>query len=343
MAFPKGSLVLVTGVTGTIGAAVADRVLQAGYKIRAPIRNAEKGQLITELFHKRYGTEAFSTVMIPDMTTPGVFDEAMKDCAGVVHLASEMAFSPDPNKMIPPSLAMVNNVLTAASKTSSVKRVVYTSSQVTLPSISEPGVINGSSWQPRADEVIAHAWAEPYTPDKARSVYVAGKISAERACWDFVKREKPSFVLNTVVPGFVIGESIHPKLVSSSNSAILGMLDSDPFSVGFLRGISPASSVNLDDTAVLHLAALIREDVSNERLLALGETFDFNRLVDVLEQLAPGSNLPARLEDPGKQVAEIDTKREVELLKALGKGGFTGFEESVRVCFTSAKPTNDAA
>ncbi|KAI3318984.1 NAD(P)-binding protein [Xylariaceae sp. AK1471] len=331
MAFPQGSLVLVQ-----IGSAIAHEVLRAGYRVRAPIRNVEKGQLVTEIFHKRYGTEAFSTVLIPDMAIPRSLDEAVEGCAGVVHLASEMGFLPDPNKMITPSLALLNNVLSTAAKTSSVKRVVVASSQAVLPPISEPGVIDSSSWNPKADDLIAYAWAEPYTTDKSGAIYVACKISAERTCWDFVKREKPNFVLNTVVPGFTIGGSIDPRMITSSNAAVLGMLDSIPSAVGFLKSLGLTSSVNLEDCALLHLAALTREDVRNERLLALGEIFDFNRMVDVLGRLSLGSNLPQKLADSIKPVAGFDTKREAELLKALGKDGFTGLEDSVRMCLAGA-------
>jgi nucleoside-diphosphate-sugar epimerase len=270
------------------------------------------------------------------MTAPGSLDEAMVGCAGVVHPASEMAFLPDPNKMITPSVALVNSVLRTAAKTPSVKRVVFTSSQAVFPPASEPGIINGSSWNPKADGLIAYAWAEPYTPDKSPAVYAASKISAERACWDFVAREKPGFVLNTVVPGFAIGWSLDPKTISSSNSVVLGLLNNAPFAVGMLNALCPTNFVDLGDCALLHLAALTDEEVRNERLVALGEIFDYNRMVDVLEKLVPGSNLPQKLEDPGNPVVEIDTKREVALLKGLGKDGFTGFEESVRICLAGA-------
>lgn len=38
------------GATGTIGAAVANEVLKAGYKVRAPTRSAEKGKILTKVF-----------------------------------------------------------------------------------------------------------------------------------------------------------------------------------------------------------------------------------------------------------------------------------------------------
>ena len=310
--------------------------MKAGFKVRAPIRSVEKGELVTKLFHERYGTDAFSTVLIPDMSVPGSLDEALKGCAGVVHGASEMGFSPDPHKMITPTLNMLNNILSTAAKTPSVKRVVTTSSQAVMPSIAEAGAQDSSTWNPQADGVIAYAWAEPYTPDKSGAVYAAGKISAERACWDFVKNEKPGFVLNTVIPGFTIGASLHPQMVTSSNSVVQGMLNSVDFAVGFLKVLSPTNFVNLQDCALLHLAALVNEDLQGQRILALGEAFDFNKIVDILNELSPENNLPEKLGDSTKPQATIDTTRETELLKAIGKDGFTGLKESIRLCIEGA-------
>ncbi|KAI0389656.1 NAD(P)-binding protein [Xylariaceae sp. FL0594] len=308
--------------------------MKAGFKVRAPIRSAEKGELVTKIFHERYGADAFSTVLIPDMSVEGSLDEALRGCAGVVHGASEMGFSPDPHQMITPTLNMLNNILRTAARTSSVKRVVTTSSQAVMPSIAEPGHQDASSWTPQADGVIAYAWAEPYTPEKAGAVYAAGKISSERACWHFVKSEKPGFVLNTVVPGFTIGATLHPDMpVTSSNSVVRGMLESVDFAVGFLKVLSPTNFVDLRDCALLHLAALANADIQGQRLLALGEAFDFDKIVDILAELQPENNLPEKLTDGARGQATIDTRREQELLKAMGKeDGFTSLKESIRLC-----------
>jgi nucleoside-diphosphate-sugar epimerase len=279
-------------------------------------------------------------VFMRDMSEPGVWDEAMKGCAGVVHVASDVSYAPDPNQIVTQALALVNDMLNSAAVTSSVKRFVYTSSQATLPGLKEPGTISGSSWRPDADDLIALAWAEPHIVEKGPVVYLASKVCAERACWEFVKRESPGFVFNSVLPGFNVGEVIHPQLISSSNKITVDLLDSDPFAVDFVKGISPISSVNLEDCALLHLAALTMENVQNERLLALGEEFEFNRMVDVLASLVPGSNLPAKVDKPEIVHAEVDKTRELGLLKALGRTGFVGFEESIRQCITTAANCN---
>lgn len=311
-----------------------------GYKVRAPIRNAEKGKIVSDVFDKKHGPDLYTTILIDNMAEPGALKEAMEGCLGVIHVMSDTSMSPDPNKIIPTSLEFVRNVLRSAAATPSVRRVVHTSSTAVLPSITEPATITSSSWRPDADKIIEHAWAAPYAPEKAWIVYQANKILEERACWDFVKHERPNFVFNTIIPAVTFGEVLHPKLISSTNGAVLGLLDSDPFSVAFITGASPSNFVNVNDVARLHLAALITDRVSSRRLLALGEVFDLNRMVDLLGKLVPGSSLLLKLENVAMPVATVDIAYELELLKDFGRSGFVGFDDAVIECvLTGTKGT----
>jgi nucleoside-diphosphate-sugar epimerase len=52
--------------------------------------------------------------------------------SGVTHVASNLTFDSDPNKVIPEVLAGVNGILKSAAKEPSVKRFVYTSSSTAI-------------------------------------------------------------------------------------------------------------------------------------------------------------------------------------------------------------------
>jgi nucleoside-diphosphate-sugar epimerase len=77
-AIPKGSTVLVTGANGFIGSHVADQLLLAGYKVKGTVRSEDKGKLIAETFEKRHGKDAFSYVVMEDMSAEGAFHNVMK-------------------------------------------------------------------------------------------------------------------------------------------------------------------------------------------------------------------------------------------------------------------------
>ncbi|KAL9008663.1 MAG: hypothetical protein Q9173_006235 [Seirophora scorigena] len=142
-AIPIGSLVLVTGISGCIGSHVADQLLQAGYRERGTVRDEIKG------------------------------------VSGVAHVASDVTFAPDPNKVIPGVIAAAISAASAAAKQASGKRFVYTSSSAAITN-AKPNVehsISASQWN---DVAVVDAWAPPpYTPDRGLSVYAASKVQAE--------------------------------------------------------------------------------------------------------------------------------------------------------------------
>lgn len=78
LALPAGSLVLVTGASGYMATHVVDQLLLAGYKVRGTVRDEKKAAWTTEFFSARYGAGKFSAAIVPEMSTIGGFDEAIK-------------------------------------------------------------------------------------------------------------------------------------------------------------------------------------------------------------------------------------------------------------------------
>lgn len=200
-ALPKGATILLTGCSGYMGFHVAEQAIAAGYKIRGTTRNEDKAQKTAKLLGNN---PAFSTVIVPDFQQDGAFDEAVKDCDAVIHLASDTTMGVDPNEVIPLTVAGVLSILRSAAKAASVKRFTLTSSStsVYLP-VGEKQTVDVNTWNEKA---LAMAWAPPpYSADRSFAVYAASKTEAERAFWKFVKEEKPGFVANTVLPSLCMG------------------------------------------------------------------------------------------------------------------------------------------
>ena len=66
------------GANGFIGSHVADQLLLAGYKVKETVRSEDKGKLIVETFEKRHGKDAFSYVVVEDMSAEESFHNVMK-------------------------------------------------------------------------------------------------------------------------------------------------------------------------------------------------------------------------------------------------------------------------
>jgi nucleoside-diphosphate-sugar epimerase len=113
-----------------------------------------------------------------------------------------MTFDPDPNKVIPISVAGAVNALKAAYAEPSVKRFVLTSSSsAVLPSCEEAylegRVVTETSW---SEDAVNLAWAPPpYTPNRSSNVYAASKVEAEQAIWKYHEANqasRPDLVVN---------------------------------------------------------------------------------------------------------------------------------------------------
>jgi nucleoside-diphosphate-sugar epimerase len=237
----KGSTVLVTGANGFIASHIVDQLLQLDYKVRGTVRTEAKGKWVQDLFDNKYGQGKLELVVVPAMEVKGAFDDAVKGCEGVVHVATNISFSKNPNEVIPDVIAGVTHTLEAADKEPSVKRFVFTSSSTaaTNPVPNKEFTIDQSSYNQVA---IDKAWADPpYTEaDRAWNVYGASKTQGEQAVWKYVKEKKPHFECNTVLPNANFG----PILDKSQDASTAGWIR-DVFTKGFapqLEQIPPRMS-----------------------------------------------------------------------------------------------------
>ena len=128
-------------------------LLEAGYKVRAAVRNQAGFDRISQLKPVAPYAAQLSSIIVPDITVPGAYDEAVKDVEYIVHVASPLASNAPPgidydSYMIQPAIHGTVGILESAIKATSVKRIVITGSimSVTTPAILGSGeYINGKS------------------------------------------------------------------------------------------------------------------------------------------------------------------------------------------------------
>ncbi|KAF6823073.1 aldehyde reductase protein [Colletotrichum plurivorum] len=329
-AIPKGSLVLVIGANGFIGSNISDQLLKLGYKVRGTTRNPAKNTWITSLFDCKYGAGNFELVSVPDMEVPNAFDEAVRGVSAVVHTATNFTMSPDPHAVIPGTVAGTVNAMASAMREPTVRRFVLTSSSASalIPKPDTPGVVTTKTWN---DEIVEFAFRDPpYEPERAYPVYAASKTLSEKEAWNFVKREKPGFVFNAVLPNINFGASLDPA--GQGHPSTSGM-------VAELQGKSgPALTtlklveyfVDVQDDALLHVAAMIHPDVQSERVFAFAEPVNGDRVLAVLRKLYPGRSFPANFQSEEDLNEIVPRARAERLLRDMGKDGWTSLEESVK-------------
>lgn len=88
--------------------------------------------------------------------------------------------------------------------------------------------------------------------------------------------------------------------------------------------------MDVQDTALLHVAAVIHPGVQSERIFAFAEPVNANTVLAVLRKLYPARNFPEDYQSE-RDLSEIVPRQRAEsLLQELGRNGWTSLEESVK-------------
>ncbi|KAH6637868.1 hypothetical protein C7974DRAFT_462263 [Boeremia exigua] len=235
-------LVLITGVSGHVGFRVLVEALSRNYSVRAVIRRSEQEAQIrrTESIKSREADLQF--VVVEDLLKEGAFDGVLDGVDGVLHVASPLPMATEDYRrdVIDPAILATTNVLTAAAKVPSVRRVVITSSIATLLTM------------------------DPFTSPIA--AYAASKTHALAASEAFVAREQPHFDIVSILPSMVIGRNelstAARDLETGTNGIVIGPLIGAKSEMPTL-----GASVHLHDVARAHVDALNPAMSGNRRLL----------------------------------------------------------------------------
>ncbi|KUJ19434.1 NAD(P)-binding protein [Mollisia scopiformis] len=311
---PKGSLVLVTGATSYVASHIIKQFLERGYKVRSTVRNiSDASWVATEAFKSYADTGDFELVEVADFGAEHAFDGAVKRVSAIVHVATVIGFSPDPNEVIPLTVAVATSIMLAALKEPSVKQFVYTSScaAAAYPE-SEKIHVDQDSWNEKAVEL---AWTPPpYGPFQGFVVYFASKVAAEKAVWKIVEEKKPHFTTNVVSPGTVLGEPIHPNYVRSTGSWVPQLFRGETANLGL-----PATIVvDVKDIALVHVAAVLDPEVKNARLQVWGRHASWNDLLAILRKLRPQHQFVVDFPDAPYLGLSTDETKVIALLKKWG-------------------------
>ncbi|KAI0023480.1 aldehyde reductase [Xylariomycetidae sp. FL0641] len=329
-AIPKGSTVLITGGNGFIGSNIADQFLKLGYKVRGTTRSPEKNAWLKDLFDRKYGPGNFEFAEVADMSVDGAFTEAVKGVSAVVHTATNYTMNPNPHEVVPGSIQGTLEILRAAAASPSVARFVLTSSSASalIPKPDDPVTVTAETWN---HAIVDFAYRDPpYEPARAYPVYAASKTLAEQEAWRFVRERKPAFVLNAVLPNINFGASLDP--VHQGHPSTSGML-AELFrgNIEPLAGLPAQYFVDVQDDALLHVAAAIHPGVASERIFAFAAPENGNTLLAILRRLYPGRTFPADFQAEQDLSDVVPRARAEALLRDMGKAdGWTSLEESVR-------------
>lgn len=250
----SGQSVLVTGGTGFVGVHCILQLLQQGYRVKTTLRLLKRKDEVIEML-RNGGLTSFDSLSFieADLTTESNWDEAVKDCAYVLHVASPifLGLPKHEDDMILPAVNGTLRVL-KASRDAGVKRVVLTSSFAAV----------GYSHTDASKVITEESWTNP--DDKTLGAYVKSKVLAEKAAWNFMTKQAGALELAVVNPVGIFGPSLGPVL-SSGFEVLNRMLNGSMKALPKIKfGI-----VDVRDVADLHLRAMKNPKAKGQRFLAI--------------------------------------------------------------------------
>ncbi|GMN43082.1 hypothetical protein TIFTF001_012278 [Ficus carica] len=232
-------IVCVTGGTGYIGSWLIFRLLDHGYSVRTTVRFNPENEKDISFLTSLPGASEKLKIFNADLSNPESFAAAIEGCVGVFHVATPVDFENKEAEEIVTKISIDGalGILNACLDSKTVKKVVYTSSSSAV-------IFNGKD----VDEMDESFWSDM---DYAKSLksnagsYIISKTLTERAVLEF--SEKHGLEVVTLIPSFVVGPFICPKLPSS----VLSVFD-------MVLGEKTESSscldlVHVDDVARAHI------------------------------------------------------------------------------------------
>jgi dihydroflavonol-4-reductase len=228
------ALMLVTGASGFLGAAIANSARAAGYRVRVLIRSSSP----------RTNIHPHDEVAVGDLRDRDSIATALRGVRYLVHAAADYRlWAPSPDEMLRNNVEGTRTVMEEALR-AGVERIVYTSSVATL-ALDPDGT-------PATER-------DGLTEERAIGAYKRSKVAAERVVQRMVaERGLPAVIVNPSTP---IGpRDIKPTptgriIVEAASGRMPGYVDT---SLNF---------VHVDDVAAGHLAAFERGRVGELYIL----------------------------------------------------------------------------
>jgi dihydroflavonol-4-reductase len=265
--------VLVTGATGFIAQHCILQLLEAGYSVRGTARGQGRTPAVADILAphlsevNRARLTANFEVVSADLLSDQGWDDAVRDCRFVLHVASP--FPPENPKneddLIMPARDGALRVLRAAS-VAHVQRVVMTSSIA--------AVLYG---RPHDHVFTEHDWSDVDGPHIG--AYEKSKTLAERAAWDFMSSLGTGAAMDlvTINPGLVLGPLLTNEW-SLSAEVVKKMMERAVPAIPDIRVVG----IDVRDVAEAHVRAMTIPEASGQRFLCAIESHPIRDIALIL-------------------------------------------------------------
>nr|BAA36407.1 dihydroflavonol 4-reductase [Ipomoea purpurea] len=295
--------VCVTGAAGYVGSWLVMKLLQRGYVVHATVRDPGNTKKVKHLLELPKAAEGKLRLWKGVLEEEGSFDDAIAGCEGVFHVAATPVdfVSDDPqNEIIRPAVKGILSIINSCAKAKTVKRLVFTSSAVTLIVQGNPKpVYDESSW---SDLDLIYAKKMPGW------MYFASKTQAEKEAWKAAKEKQIDFI--SIIPPLVIGTSIVPTVPLSFTIALSPVTGNEAHYFVIKQG----QYVHLDDLCEAQIF-LFEHPKAEGRFICSSHDATIHDLAKMIRQNWPEYYVPSEFKGIEKdlQVVSLSSKKLLDM------------------------------
>lgn len=271
--------VLLTGITGFLGAHTAITLLNAGYEVIGTLRSEGRKAAILQVIKKHTANIDRLSFAVADLSDKDIWYELTQGVDFIQHVASPFPSTLPKNEdeLIRPAKDGTLNILRAAAR-NNVKRVILTSGLCSIAygidEWDDNKVFNENDWT-------------NINSDKDITPYYKSKTIAERAAWDYMKSNLTDLELVTVCPGAILGPVLEEDYGNSANMIIALLDGSYPAipKIGF-------DLVDVRSVADLLVKAMESPKAPGNRYIAASEYLKFKEVASILKERYPDRKIP---------------------------------------------------
>jgi dihydroflavonol-4-reductase len=274
--------VLLTGVTGFLGAHTTIQLLEQGYEVTGTMRNLKKADHIRNVIGKYTSHTGHLHFAEADLMDEDVWDTLMPGMNFVQHIASPFpqVMPKHEDELIIPAKKGTLNILRAASA-HGVQRVVMTSSSGAM--------MYGREANHKDDTYDESDWTD-IRNKKDTTPYLRSKTIAEKAAWDYIAQNNSGMELVTVCPGAILGPVLE-KDSGTSAAIVIKLMDGSMPGLPDLR----FDIVDVRSIADLLLRAMQQPEAANERFAGSAGFCTLKDIAEMLQDKYPGRKIPIRM------------------------------------------------
>ncbi|ETI23161.1 hypothetical protein G647_04958 [Cladophialophora carrionii CBS 160.54] len=331
-------IVLVTGINGYIATHIGLQLLEKGYRVRGTSRSASAGDHLVAGAFRGYDAGRYEHHVVPDMTAPGAFDDAVRGVHAIIHTASPVDFtlrSVDAffGPAVGGNLSILESARTAAGPqltcfvvTSSIAAIV---DRWRLP---PTHAYTESDWNESGEAVARADFSAPVA-------YGASKAAAERALWDWRAANRPRFAVAAINPAVVTGPPVswpqHPEALNTTLLPIWRIYSGTTPEGTIPPPIGGAGYIDVRDVARMHVwAAEHPAESDGQRYILSNGKAPPQAAADLLREAFPDRDIVVG--EPGKgyrsdywfpedEASTVATKA----YRALGVERFIPYDRSI--------------